>query len=64
MTSEERAELAKAAGTDPGYLWQLATRWRGKKASLDFINKLVAADKRLTLRDLVEEFSETTEKAG
>lgn len=58
LSSEERARLAKAVDTDPGYLWQLATRWRGKKASLPFIQKLAHADARLSLADMVAEFSE------
>lgn len=30
---ERRRMLADAAGTDPQYLWQIATGWRGKRAS-------------------------------
>lgn len=62
LESGEREALAKAADTDAGYLWQLATRWRGKKPSLDFLQKLVNADKRLTLTDMVAEFSEPVAK--
>lgn len=58
LNAEERAALAKAVETDAGYLWQLATRWKGKKASIDFMKKLAAADARLTLGDMVEEFAE------
>lgn len=58
LTGEERAALARKAGTDIGYLHQLATRWRGKRASLTFMNKLVEADPRLTVRDMAEEFAE------
>lgn len=58
LSATEREDLARKAEIDPGYLWQLATRWRGKKPSLDVINRLVRADKRLTLTDMVKEFSE------
>jgi hypothetical protein len=57
LSAEERQRLADKAGTDPGYLWQLATRWRGKRPSLDLIRRLADADKRLTLADMVKEFS-------
>jgi len=59
LNSEERDALAKAVDcTDAGYLWQIATRWRGKKPSFGFMQKLVAAEPRLTLGELAEEFSE------
>lgn len=58
LTTPERESLAKAAGMDAGYLYQLATRWRGKKPSLKKIQMLAGADRRLTLRDLVAEFLE------
>jgi hypothetical protein len=57
LSREEREILAKAAGTNAGYLWQLATQWRGKKPSLEMIQALAAADSRLTLADLVAEFT-------
>ncbi|WP_322997929.1 hypothetical protein [Castellaniella sp.] len=57
MDKEARDSLAKAAGIDPGYLWQIATRWRGKKPSIDVIQRLAAADSRLTVGDLVAEFT-------
>jgi hypothetical protein len=60
LTVEERAALAKKAETDPGYLWQLSTKWRDKKPSLGLLQKLVAADSRLTLGELVEEFAGAT----
>ena len=58
LTPEERAALAKSAGIAEGYLYQIANRWRGKRASLDVINKLAAADGRLTVADMVMEFTE------
>lgn len=41
--------LAEATGSDPQYLWQCATRWRGKQPSLRLARALIAADPRLTL---------------
>lgn len=31
--SEKRADLAQKLGTNPQYLWQIATGWRGRRAS-------------------------------
>lgn len=59
----ERSALAKRADLSDGYLYQLATRWRGKRASLDMIKALAAADKRLTVADMVVEFMEDKEAA-
>lgn len=53
-----RKALAEKAGVDPGYLWQIATQWRGKKPSVDVIGRLVKADRRLKASDLIAEFSE------
>lgn len=58
LTTEERESLAQRAESDAGYLWQIATQWRGKRASLAMIQKLVSADPRLSLADMVEEFTE------
>lgn len=57
LSTVERQQLAEKAGTDAGYLWQLSTQWRGKKASLVLITRLVEADSRLGLADLVDEFT-------
>lgn len=54
---EGRKALASKAGTDPGYLWQIATGWRGKKPSLALIQRLALADRRLKVADLVAEFA-------
>lgn len=59
LDREARADLARKASTDEDYLWQIATRWRDKRPSLDLISRLVAADDRLTITDLVQEFSAT-----
>ncbi len=61
LTTPERESLARSAEVDPGYLWQLATRWRGKRASLDLIQRLAKSDDRLTVAEMVEEFSEAAE---
>lgn len=63
LSAEQRASLARSAETDPGYLWQIATQWRGKKASLSMMQKLVAADSRLSLQDLIDEFTDTVRAA-
>lgn len=64
LSKDERDKLAKAAAIKPGYLYQIATRWRGRRASLQLINALVAADKRLTLKDMVSEFTEPSKEAA
>ena len=58
LKTEERDAMAKAIGTDRGYLHQIATRWRGKRPSLDFMLKMVVSDSRLTVGELAQEFSE------
>jgi len=58
LTKDERTALAKKADLTDGYLYQIATRWRGKRASLDMIKALAAADKRLSVKDMVSEFME------
>lgn len=57
LDKEAREGLAKSAGIDPGYLWQIATRWRGKKPSIAVIRRLAEADSRLTIDGLVTEFT-------
>lgn len=59
LTTEEREALAKKAGTTAPYLYQLATRWQGKRPSLKLVMQLSGADPRLTVDDLVREFDET-----
>lgn len=61
LSTDEREALAKKAKLSNGYLWQLATGWRGKKPSIDKIIKLAAAEKRLSVVELVDEFSTATE---
>jgi hypothetical protein len=58
LSKEQRDALAEAADISPGYLYQLATRWENRKASVPMMVRLIAADERLTLADLAEEFSE------
>jgi hypothetical protein len=62
ITPTQRKELAAAAGIAPGYLFQIATRWRGKRASATVISKLAAANKKLKLADLIAEFAATPEE--
>lgn len=54
----EREELAAKAGTKPVYLYQLATRFKGKKPSLQLLVQLAKVDERLTLEDMAKEFDE------
>ena len=63
LSTPEKEALATAVGVRPGYLWQIATGWQGgdgrvKRASLDLVAKLAAADARLHVHDMVAEFSE------
>lgn len=41
--TERKADLATALDTSPIYLWQLATKWRGRKPSPDFAMRIEAA---------------------
>ncbi|WP_157755047.1 hypothetical protein [Variovorax boronicumulans] len=58
LSREERCALAVACGISTGYLWQLATRWRRKKPTVDLLAKLAAAEPRLTVAELVKEFAD------
>lgn len=58
LDAEAKRELATKAEVSEGYLWQLATRWQGRRASLGMLQKLAEADPRLTLADMAAEFSE------
>lgn len=58
LSTPEREKLARAAGLHAGYLYQIARRWRGKKPSIRKIQALADADRRLTVKDMVLEFSE------
>ena len=62
LTTAEVEDLAKKAGTSPAYLWQIATQWRGKKPSLALLRDLADADKRLTIADLVAEFTQSSDE--
>lgn len=59
LDSDQRERLAAKAGIKPPFLWQIATHWNGKRPSLKTIVRLAAADRRLTVQDLVTEFSKT-----
>ncbi|WP_238912515.1 hypothetical protein [Achromobacter xylosoxidans] len=58
LSPDERKGLALRAGINPGYLWQIATRWRGRKPSSSCITKLLAADHRLSAADMLQELAE------
>lgn len=49
---EALKKLAESAGTNPQYLRQCATRWRGKKPSPALAIRLIAAEPRLKLDDI------------
>ena len=56
-------------GVTPSYLWQIATRWTPsngstKRASVDLVSKLAAADARLHVQDMVAEFTEPSARVG
>lgn len=49
-----RARLASELGTSSQYLWQLATRWRGRKPSPELARKIEAATRgEVTRHDLL-----------
>lgn len=58
LSTSEREKLAAKLDVSAGYLWQMSTRWRGKRPSIDLIVKLAAADKRLSVPELVKEFAD------
>jgi DNA-binding transcriptional regulator YdaS (Cro superfamily) len=48
-----RRDLAAACGTTPDYLWQIATGWRRRRASVDLVKRIEAAtDSAVTRHDL------------
>ncbi len=57
MTQPERQALAKAAGCDAGYLWQIANRWNGRKPSIALMVRLAQVDEKLTVEDMAAEFA-------
>ena len=58
MTPAERITLAGKAKISAGYLYQLATRFRNCRPSMATLSALLGADKRLTSKDLLAEFSD------
>jgi len=44
---QRRAALAKACGTSPDYLWQIATGWKGRKPSARMAARIEAATEKL-----------------
>lgn len=61
LDSKGRQQLAKDSDVDLGYLYQIATQWRGKKPSVDVINRLLKADRRLKAKDLLDEYDTAPE---
>ena len=48
ISDPERAEaLANDVGTSTAWLWQIATRWRNKRASAELATKIDRATRRL-----------------
>jgi len=62
LDGKARKALADKASVDVQYLYQMATRWRGKRPSVDVIGRLIRADSRLSAADLIAEFAEVDEK--
>ena len=58
LKGPERSALAARAGTSRTYLYQIAKRVNGRRPSVEFIRRLVAADKRLKFKDLFAEYYE------
>jgi DNA-binding transcriptional regulator YdaS (Cro superfamily) len=51
--SAVRDQLAKECGTSSAYLWQVASSWRGRQASVALAKKIeVATNGAVTRRDL------------
>lgn len=44
---DRRRALAKACGTDPGYLWQLATGWDDRRPSPEMAKRIEAESEKL-----------------
>lgn len=51
--------LAEATGSDPRYLRQCATRWRGKRPSPELAVRLIEADPRLTFEAMYASVAES-----
>lgn len=57
LSPRERKALAAKAQASPGYLWQIATGWEGKRPSIELMQRLALADKRLRMAHMIDEFS-------
>lgn len=42
-----RTQLAKACGTSPDYLWQVAKRWKGRRGSPELAERIEIETRRL-----------------
>lgn len=58
LTGEQRVSFARNCGISTGYLWQLATRWKGKRPTVDLLAKLAKAHPDLSVGELVDEFAD------
>lgn len=52
---QRRITLAEACGTSPQWLWQIATRWNGKRASADLAESIEKETARLGLGVVTKE---------
>lgn len=57
LSPAEREALAVKAGIQELYLRQLARRFQNRRPSIPLMQRLVAADARLSFADLVAEFA-------
>lgn len=57
-------DLAKKAGIKPAYLWQIATGWKNRKPSLEALSRIADAHPRLSVAELVKEFTEDGQPAA
>ena len=62
LSTSERTAFAGLTGSSAAYLWQLATQWKGKQPSLELLKKIAAADDRLSVEGLVNEFAKPPAK--
>lgn len=64
LSPRERKALAAKAKASPGYLWQIATGWEGKRPSIELMQRLALADKRLRVAHMIDEFSKRPDAAS
>uniref|UniRef100_A0A193SD15 HTH cro/C1-type domain-containing protein n=1 Tax=biofilter metagenome TaxID=1070537 RepID=A0A193SD15_9ZZZZ len=59
MNRAERSAFARRCHISPGYLWQIATRWQGRRPTVDLLARMAKADSRLSIEEMVGEFADT-----